>query len=78
MAHFARVENGIVRDILVVSNDALDPNDEEGSGRKVLEDSGFTGEFVQCSYNGSFRGAYPSSGWLFDGEKFYDPQETIQ
>lgn len=73
MAHFARVEEGVVREILVVANDALDPTDEEGSGRAVLAASGITGEFWQCSYSGSFRGAYPAAGWSWDGENFTPP-----
>lgn len=73
MAHFARVENGIVREVLVVSNDALDPDNEEVSGQALLAESGISGEFVQCSYSGSFRGAYPGVGYLWDGENFTPP-----
>lgn len=76
MAHFARIEGGIVREVIVVANEALDPDDEETSGRAVLAQSGIAGEFVQCSYNGSFRGAYPGAGWLWDGENFTPPSAS--
>lgn len=76
MAHFARVENGIVREVIVVSNDAIDSSDEEASGRAVLAESGIAGEFWQCSYSGSFRGCYPAAGYLWDGENFIDPKVT--
>lgn len=77
MAHFARVEQGIVREVIVVANDALDPSDEEESGRTVLAESGIDGEFWQCSYNGSIRGCYPAPGYLWDGENLIDPTAPL-
>lgn len=76
MAHFAKVDNGIVTGVLVVANDALDPSDEETSGRLLLAESGIEGEFWQCSYSGSFRGCYPGRGHLWDGENFTPPPTT--
>lgn len=73
MAHFAEVAEGIVQRVLVVANDALDPEDEETSGIAILAVSGIGGEFVQCSYSGSFRGGYPGPGWIWDGENFTAP-----
>lgn len=70
MAHFARIEEGVVREILVVGNDAIDPDNEEATGIALLAESGIDGEFVQCSYSGSFRGCYPGIGYLWDGENF--------
>lgn len=69
MAHFARIEDGIVREIIVVSNDAIDGGAfpaSEPLGQAMLADSGFSGEWLQCSYNGTFRGAYPGVGWTYD------------
>lgn len=69
MAHFARVENNIVCDVIVVANDALDGEsfpESELLGQQVLAESGFSGTFLQCSYNGTFRGSYPAIGWIYD------------
>lgn len=76
MAHFARIEEGIVRDVVTVNNDALDGGEfpaSEALGQDLLAEAGIEGEFVQCSYSGSFRSAYPGQGWLWDGENFTPP-----
>lgn len=76
MAHFAQVEDGIVRQVIVVANDAIDGGtfpDSEPLGQAMLAESGFTGTWLQCSYSGSFRGAFPGQGWLWDGTEFSAP-----
>jgi hypothetical protein len=75
MAHFARIQDGIVQEVIVIANDALDPDSEEASGIALLAESGFDGNFVQCSYSGSFRGAFPGIGWQWDGENFIAPPD---
>lgn len=72
MAHFARIEDNIVREVIVVANAAIDGGhfpDSEPLGQVMLAESGFTGLYLQCSYNGNFRSAYPGSGWTYDPEK---------
>lgn len=70
MAHFARIDDdNIVREVLVVANAAL--NDEpfpasEPLGQAMLAESGFVGNFKQCSYSASFRGCYPGQGYSYD------------
>jgi hypothetical protein len=70
MAHFAQVDDSnIVRQVIVVANAAVEDApfpDSESLGQAMLAASGFTGEFRQCSYSGSFRGAYPGQGWSYD------------
>lgn len=69
MAHFARIEDGIVREVIVVNNDAIDGGsfpESEPVGQAMLAESGFDGEWLQCSYSGSFRGCYPGSGYTYD------------
>jgi hypothetical protein len=44
----------------------LDFPDTEPLGQEMLQASGFAGDFRQCSYSGSFRGAYPGQGWSYD------------
>ena len=76
MAHFARVEGGIVQEVIVVANDAIDGGtfpDSEALGLALLAESGIQGEFHQCSFSGAFRGVYPGVGWLWDGENFINP-----
>lgn len=81
MAHFAQVKDGIVTRIYVVANDVLKNDDGievEELGREFL--AGLYGEpadsFVQCSYNGSFRGRYPSAGYSYDSvnDRFLRPR----
>lgn len=81
MAHFAYVQNGIVQRVEVVNNDALDPLDEEASGRAFLATL-YPGtepaDFVQTSYNGNpvagvDRGPYAGIGYTWDGTTFAPP-----
>lgn len=82
MAHFARVDDdNIVREVLVVSNDAIEHKafpESEPLGRAVLQDSGINGAFYQCSYSSSFRGCYPGNGYTYDpiADEFVPPSET--
>ena len=83
MAHFARIEDGVVREVIVVNNDAIDGGHfpaSEPLGQAMLAESGFTGEFLQCSYSGSFRGAYPGQGWTYDAQAdaFVPPVVDVQ
>jgi hypothetical protein len=77
MGHFARIdEDGIVRDVLVVANAAMNDlpfPESEPIGQEMLAQSGFVGVYAQCSYSASFRGFYPSIGYLFDGINFIPP-----
>lgn len=70
MAHFARIENGVVQEVHVIKNEALDADGEfpasEASGQAFQESLGLSGTWLQCSYSGSFRGAYPGVGWSYD------------
>lgn len=75
MAHFARVENGVVREVIVVSNDDAPT---EAAGQAFIASIGLSGEWVQTSYNnneikGQHRGKYAGIGDLWDGEKFSSP-----
>lgn len=82
MAHFAKIENGAVTNVIVVSNvDILDDegNESEAVGQEFIASIGLDGQWLQCSYSGSFRGAYPGPGWTYDADldQFMAPtQET--
>lgn len=74
MAHFARVEDGIVREVIVVSNDVITDSDgveQEQLGVDFCKSLfGADTEWVQTSYNGSFRGRYAGMGMTWDGQEF--------
>ncbi len=68
MAHFARLENNIVREVIVINNEVLlDENgiEQESIGSQFCSDT-FGGSWVQTSYNGNFRGKYAGSGDIYD------------
>jgi hypothetical protein len=72
MAHFAKVENGIVQQVIVVSNEILlDENEieQEEIGKEFCINL-FGGDWVQTSFNSSFRGKFAGIGMEWDGENF--------
>jgi hypothetical protein len=80
MAHFARVEDGIVREVIVVNNEVLkDENgvEQESIGAAFCHDT-FGGEWVQTSYNATFRGKYAGSGMIYDPELDEFKYPTVQ
>ena len=69
MAHFAKIENGIVRDVIVVSNDDCGGGnfpESEPIGQAFLASLGLAGEWKQTSFNGNFRGSYAGIGFTYD------------
>jgi hypothetical protein len=72
MAHFAKIENDIVTQVIVVNNEVLqDANgiEHESIGAVFCADL-FGGEWVQTSYNAKFRGKYAGVGDTWDGTEF--------
>jgi len=78
MAHFARIEDGIVQQVIVIGNDdAPDPYPEsETLGQAFIASLGFGGEWRQTSYNGTFRLNYAGIGYEYreDIDGFIPPQ----
>ncbi len=69
MAHFAKVENGIVTNVIVVDNRVIGDGDHtqsEAAGQAFVAGLGLTGEWVQTSYNANFRGKYAGIGDIYD------------
>lgn len=69
MAHFAKVENGIVSQVVVVNNETLgylEFPESEPVGQAFIASIGLEGEWKQTSYNGNFRGAYAALGMKYD------------
>jgi hypothetical protein len=75
MAHFAKIENGVVREVIVVADDDAP---DETTGKAFIAAIGLTGEYVMTSYNnnpveGKSRGKYAGIGDLWDGTTFTTP-----
>ena len=71
MAHFCKIENGVVQQVIVINNEVLldsEGVEQEALGAAFCADT-FGGEWVQTSYNGSFRGAYAGAGMTYDKTK---------
>lgn len=69
MAHFAQVSDGIVRNVIVVSNDDCAGGDfpeSEAAGQAFIASLGLAGVWKQTSYNGNFRGTYAGIGYTYD------------
>ncbi len=76
MAHFAQINNNIVKDVIVISD--ADCNDlpfpaSEPVGQSFIASLGLIGEWLQTSYNGNFRGCYAGIGYLWNGTDFVPP-----
>lgn len=71
MAHFAKIDNGYVQEVLVVDNL------QEHRGQEFLANElGLGGVWIQTSYNGNFRKQYAGIGYYYDELKdiFISPQ----
>jgi hypothetical protein len=69
MAHFAQVDNGIVQQVIVIANadcDDLPFPESEPVGQAFIASLGLTGDWLQTSYNGNFRGTYAGVEFLFN------------
>lgn len=80
MAHFARIDNNEVTEVIVISDDvAPDPApDNEAAGQAFIADVlGLSGQWLQTSYNGNFRGVYAGIGYTYDPalDEFVAPPE---
>jgi hypothetical protein len=77
MAHFAKIEDSIVRQVIVVNNEVL--NNAEGTDGEAIGIAfckslyGEDTTWVQTSYNASFRGKFAGMGDTWDGTNFVSP-----
>lgn len=60
MAHFAKIENGIVTQVVVVDNG------HEANGQEFLNSLGLDGTWIQTSYNSNIRGKFAGIGDTYD------------
>ena len=80
MAHFARIDNNTVTEVIVISDNACpDPApDNEAQGQAYIADVlGLAGTWLQTSYHGNFRGMYAGPGYTYDPaiDEFVPPPE---
>jgi hypothetical protein len=71
MAHAARIDGGIVRQVIVVDNDKLPDGGEftpevEAALNTYLHACGLNGDWKLTSYNNNFRGTYAGQGYTYD------------
>lgn len=69
MAHYAKLNNGKVEQVIVVHNNELlvDGVETESKGAQFCHDL-FGGEWVQTSYNGNMRKQYAGIGYTYDAD----------
>lgn len=71
MAHFAKVENSIIQQVIVIANSDcgdLEFPESEPVGQAFIASLGLEGEWLQTSYHANFRGAYAGAGFTYDAE----------
>lgn len=77
MAHFAKIEDGIVTSVIVVNNNELlvDGVEVESKGSEFCQ-SLFGGNWIQTSYNHNIRKQYAGIGYTYDetADVFIAPQ----
>lgn len=81
MAHFAQINNNIVKDVIVISNEDCDNlpfPESEPVGQAFIASLGLIGEWLQTSYNANFRGKYAGVGYTWNGTDFVPPELPIE
>jgi hypothetical protein len=71
-AHAARVEDGIVREVIVIPY----MDDDDAKVTEYCNSIGLAGVWLDCSYLGARRGCYPGVGFRYDADldEFVSPQ----
>lgn len=70
MAHFAKIENGTITNVVVVDNE------HEADGEAYLNSLGLEGTWIQTSYHANFRGKFAGKGDTYDvtNDVFVSPE----
>lgn len=82
MAHFAKIENGIVTHVIVVANEDCGGGDfptSEPIGQAFIASLGIEGEWKQTSFSRRFRGDFAGYGLIYDAEAdvFVSPAPVV-
>ena len=75
MAHFAKIQNNVVVEVIVVGNDEAPT---EADGQAFIASCGLDGQWVQTSYNNNLienasRGKFAGIGDIWNGTEFVAP-----
>lgn len=78
MAHFARIENDIVQQVIVIANEDCGGGDfpaSEPIGQAFIASLGLSGEWLQTSYNNNFRSVFAGINYRYkrDSDEFVQP-----
>jgi hypothetical protein len=79
MAHFAKIENKLVTQVIVVDNETLENlefPESEVVGQEFIASLGFEGTWKQTSYNANFRSKFAGIGDSWTGQNFKSPEIT--
>jgi len=74
MAHFAKIKNDIVEQVIVLSNESCGeptltfPDTDEVGQAFIANTLKLDGVWLQTSYNANFRGCYAGIGFTFDAD----------
>ena len=71
MAHFAKIENNVVREVINISNDDCGGGEfpeSEPIGQAFIASIGLMGDWLQTSYNANFRGCYAGIGYTYNAD----------
>jgi hypothetical protein len=73
-AHAARVDDGIVREVIVIPY----MDDDDAKVTEYCNSIGLAGVFLDCSYLGARRGKYPGMGDRYDADldEFVAPESA--
>jgi hypothetical protein len=79
MAHAARIENGVVTNVIVIP-DAIGGDENDAAIQSYLNDLGIEGQFIRTSYHGNIRGTFAGIGYTYDPQidVFLAPNETTE
>lgn len=73
MAHFAKIEDKIVTEVIVVNNETLgnlEFPESEPIGQEFIKSIGLDGTWKQTSYSAAFRGKFAGIGDTWTGHNF--------
>ncbi len=71
MAHFAKVTNNIVEQVIVIANDDCGGGEfpeSEPIGQAFIASLGLNGLWLQTSYHANFRGCYANAEWTYNAD----------
>lgn len=70
MAHFARLEDNVVKEVIVINNHSIEnkdfPESEKIGINYILDELNLDGIWLQTSYNRNFRKNFAGIGYIYE------------